>query len=320
MIIIPIGLQCTNATFKKNINKISHTFPFDWMFATPKFVFEMLILLLKENMDIKQLVTEHFFLCEKRASYHKIEHYYTCENGFALYNCKYDAIFPHDENSIDSVNKYIRRFERLKDLILTTEEKLYFIYTSQSSLENGNFTIDGNNIINNEYLYLSKIYELIGKFRKNYKVIVFDSIKEDKKLLNEYLYLSKMHELIKECIINYKVTIFDLEKKEDKKLLNEYLYLSKIYKFINKYNKKYNLITINSMKIEDKKLLNNLLSKIYKLIEKYRKKYKVTVFDRIHKKDEGLLNENIIFCELNKCDNWSELLPQMNNYMNLFEK
>ena len=213
MIIIPIGLQCTNATFKKNINKTSNTFPFDWMFATPKFVFEMLTLLLKESMNIDQLVREHFFLCEKRANYHNAEHYYTCENGFALYNCKYDAIFPHDENSIDSVNKYIRRFKRLKDLILTTEEKIYFIYTSQSSLENGNFTIDGNNIINNEYLYLSKIYELIGEYRKNYKVIVFDSIK----------------------------------------------------------------------------------------------------------KEEKILNENIILCELNKCDNWSELLPQMNNYINLFE-
>ena len=61
MIIIPIGLQCANATFKKEINKTSETLPFDWMFATPAFVYEMLRLLLDEQTSTRDLVTEHFF-------------------------------------------------------------------------------------------------------------------------------------------------------------------------------------------------------------------------------------------------------------------
>jgi hypothetical protein len=61
MIIIPIGIQCTNAIFKKDINKSSRTLPFDWMFATPKFVFEMLELLLDRDMNINELVEKHFF-------------------------------------------------------------------------------------------------------------------------------------------------------------------------------------------------------------------------------------------------------------------
>jgi len=191
--IIPIGVQCTNATFKKNFEK-TYTLPFDWMFATPLFVFEMLELLLEKNINIEDLVKNHFFYCEKRANLNGLEHYYTCDNGFALFNSKYNVIFPHDENNIDSINKYIRRFERLKDIILNSTEFLYFIYTSQSSLESGNFTIDGNIVINDVYINLSKIYKLISKFRNNYKIILFDTIQEEEiSLLDENITLIKLN-------------------------------------------------------------------------------------------------------------------------------
>lgn len=191
--IIPIGLQCTSAVFK-NIFKKIHTLPFDWMFATPSFVFEMLELLLEKNINIEDLVKNHFFYCEKRAQYRCVEHYYTCDNGSALLNTKYHVIFPHDENNIDNINKYIRRFERLKDIILNSTECLYFIYTSQSSLESGNFTIDGNIVIKDVYVYLSKIYKLISKFRNNYKIILFDTIqKEEISLLDENITLIKLN-------------------------------------------------------------------------------------------------------------------------------
>ena len=87
--IISLGIQCTNGTFKKEINKTCKTLPFDWMFAHPKFVYEMLVLLLEKDMDVKELVINHFFLCDKKASYKNIEHYITDENGTALYNSKY---------------------------------------------------------------------------------------------------------------------------------------------------------------------------------------------------------------------------------------
>jgi hypothetical protein len=191
--IIPIGIQCTNATFKKEFQK-TKTLPFDWMFATPSFVFEMLELLLEKNIDIEDLVKNHFFFCEKRANLRGLEYYYTCDDGFALYNTKYNVIFPHDENNIDSINKYIRRFERLKDIILNSTERLYFIYTSQSSLESGNFTIDGNIVINNVYVYISKINKLIGKFRNNYEIIIFDAIQEEQiSLLDENIKLVKLN-------------------------------------------------------------------------------------------------------------------------------
>jgi hypothetical protein len=191
--IIPIGLQCTTSTFKNCIKK-TYTLPFDWMFATPSFVFEMLELLLENNINIEDLVKNHFFYCDKKANFNGYEHYYTCADGFALLNSKYNVIFPHDEYKIDNINKYIRRFERLKDIILNSTECLYFIYASQSSLESGNFTIDGNIVVNDVYVYLSKIYKLIGKFRKNYKLILFDAIQEEQiALLDENITLIKLN-------------------------------------------------------------------------------------------------------------------------------
>ena len=191
--IIPIGIQCTNATFKKSFEN-THTLPFDWMFSTPSFVFEMLELLLEKNINIEDLVKNHFFYCDKRANLNGLEHYYTCDNGFALYNTKYNVIFPHDENNIDTINKYIRRFKRLKDLILNSTECLYFIYTSQSSLESGNFTIDGNIVIKDVYVTLTKIYKLIGKFRNKYKMILFDAIQDEPpELLEKNIILYKLN-------------------------------------------------------------------------------------------------------------------------------
>ncbi len=192
MLIIPIGVQCATAVFKKQIQN-TPTLPFDWMFANPSFVFDMLELLLEKNINIEELVKNHFFYCKKKANMEEKENYYTCENGFALYNTKYNIIFPHDKDDNETINKYIRRFERLKDIILNSTEELYFIYISQSSLKKGNFTIDGNIVISNVYHNLSKIYKLISKFRNNFKVIIFDAIQEENiELLDKNIILYKL--------------------------------------------------------------------------------------------------------------------------------
>lgn len=193
MIIISIGVQCSSATYKNEIDK-KHTLPFDWIFTNPKSTFELLVLLLENNMNIEELVKNHFFYCEKKANMYDFEHYYTCDSGNAHYNTKYNILFPHDENNDETIQKYIRRFERLKDIILNSNEELCFLYTSPSSNEYGNFTIDGNIIINNVYIYLSKIYNLIGKYRNNYKMILFDAIQEEQiELLDENIVLCKLN-------------------------------------------------------------------------------------------------------------------------------
>jgi hypothetical protein len=89
--------------------------------------------------------------------------------------------------------KYIRRLNMLKDLIMKSNDKLIFIYSSQSSLESGNFMIDNRIVIKNVYYYLTKIYELINVYNKNNKMILFDSIlNEDREKLHKNIILYKM--------------------------------------------------------------------------------------------------------------------------------
>jgi len=80
-------------------------------------------------------------------------------------------------------------------------------------------------------------------------------------------------------------------------------------------------LTIFGYTIDGNNVLHDVyfyLSKIYKLIGNYRSKYKMVVFDAIKEEDESLLNENIILCKLEICDHWTGLLPQINNYLELF--
>ncbi len=191
--LIPIGIQCLNKELKIKINKDSETLPFDWMLSNPKFVYEILKLLLENKINTKEILINHFFCCDKRATRKVVENYYTDSNGSALYNSKYDVIFPHDSHNVVTTRKYIRRLERLKDLILNSKEKLVFIYSSQSSLESGNFTIDERVVLKDVYSYLTKIYDLINMYNNNNEMIVFDSIlNEDKNKLNEKITLYEM--------------------------------------------------------------------------------------------------------------------------------
>ena len=107
--IIPIGIQCLNHRLKDFLNKKTKTLPFDWMLSNPKFVYHILKLLLEDNINIEELVNDHFFYCEKlncRANSKIQELYYIEPGGFAIYNSKYDVIFPHDKDD-DETQKNI---------------------------------------------------------------------------------------------------------------------------------------------------------------------------------------------------------------------
>ena len=115
--IIPIGVQCTNKLFKQNIKLDSETLPFDWMFSSPNFVYKIMYLLLKENMEIEELVRTHFLRYDKNVIWLKPENYCVNEQGYALLNSKYNVIFPHEtpkkRTYQENIDKYIRRFKRL---------------------------------------------------------------------------------------------------------------------------------------------------------------------------------------------------------------
>ena len=47
---ISLGSSCSVAYQLQKLNLKKETLPFDWMFSTPKFIFEMLELLLENNI------------------------------------------------------------------------------------------------------------------------------------------------------------------------------------------------------------------------------------------------------------------------------
>lgn len=205
MIYIPIGVQCNSASFLRKNNLRNIALPFDWCFSTPKNVYEILDRMINTNITIEELVKEHFFNCDKKSNNNRIpEHYFDDDEGFALYNSKYGFIFPHDKYDTETIDKFIRRFKRLYEILnLCTVEMpdcvktndICFLYTSQSSLENGNVTMNGNTLPQDVYYYLNKIYHLVNNTRgeNKCKMIVFDAIlNENVGILDKDIVLYKL--------------------------------------------------------------------------------------------------------------------------------
>lgn len=177
--LIPIGVQCLTPTVLKNNNLRKDSYPFDWILSNPYFIYKMLYFLLENRMDIDKIVREHFFRNDQKCGYNRVEHYTFNKNGPAICNQLYNVIFPHDDYNEETINKYIRRFERLKKDILNTSQKIQFIYISQSSLNSGNFTINDKEVVKNVYENMNNINTLIKKYNKNTNIMLFDSIQNE---------------------------------------------------------------------------------------------------------------------------------------------
>ena len=173
-IYISIGAQCTTATLFDRLQVKNKSLPFDWMFSTPQFVYTILKLLI-EQKQIEDIIDNHFFVCDKRAVLKEVEHHILTENGPVLVNSKYNVCFPHD--TMESRDKYIRRLERLKQLIFNKDIFLYFIYISVSSPNSGNYTLDGLEPIQEVYEYIEKINSILKDIRSNYKILIFHTNK-----------------------------------------------------------------------------------------------------------------------------------------------
>ena len=169
---VSLGAQCTTPTLFERLNVKSETLPFDWMISTPKFVYKIIKLLLINKKDINDIIDNHFFLCDKKAILQAPEHFTLNDNGNTLINTKYHVCFPHD--TLSDKDKYVRRMNRLKQILLDQNIFIHFVYVSVSSQTSGNYTIDGYEPIQHLYKYINKINTIIKSVRCNYKISIFD--------------------------------------------------------------------------------------------------------------------------------------------------
>jgi len=174
-IYISIGAQCTTPILFERLDVKKESLPFDWMFSTPQFVHTIFKFLLTEQKEIDDIIDNHFFVCDKRACWYHQEpaHYINTHDGDVLINSKYNVAFPHD--TILDREKYIRRLERLKQLILDESVFIYFVYVSIPC--QNFFRVNDIEPIQQLYEYIEQINSILKDIRTNYKIIVFDTNK-----------------------------------------------------------------------------------------------------------------------------------------------
>jgi hypothetical protein len=173
---ISIGTNCTTPTLFEQMGVKKESLPFDWMFSTPEFVYEIIKQLLVDKLEIKNIVDNDFFICDKRAIWFKNktpDHYINTDNGDVLINSKFNVAFPHD--TLSNRDTYIRRLERMRDLLLNQKIFIYFVYISIPNPTS--FMVNGIHPIKNLYDYMEKLNKILKDIRTNYKILIFDTNK-----------------------------------------------------------------------------------------------------------------------------------------------
>lgn len=219
-IYIPIGFQCTSSEILKKLNKRKCSLPFDWIISNPKSILEILTMLLKNTISIEELVKNEFFKIDNLMITNKQEEFSTNQNGNILYNKKYNLLFPHVNRNDDSLQNFIRRFERLKDIILTSNNYIKFLYI--------------NRLVTNNYAHINNVTDKI--------IFSINKISFDFNILDSFNNLSiLLHE-----IIGNRFEIIIINAVDE---LNKYKYT------FNNNIKYYELIPINSNNLTDSEIL-----------------------------------------------------------------
>jgi hypothetical protein len=197
---ISIGSCCASATLLKNRNLRHNSLPFDWILSHPEFVYNIINKLLED--DLNNVVNEFLELSNltihcKPTYGDKInydggtqlfEKYVTTEENLGgsvgIYNSKWNVSFPHDFSKDSSViEKYYRRLERLKNILLDDNQMKCFLYISPSSIDT-NYCVNGVTIIKDSTKWIDKLSKFLTSKNINHNIIYLDSI-NDEKIINE---------------------------------------------------------------------------------------------------------------------------------------
>jgi hypothetical protein len=205
-IYISIGSGCASATLIKQKGLRSESFPFDWILSYPEFVYNIFKMIFNEPIEV---VFENFFdkdnhIINSMPTYGEkinydggnqiFEQFVTTENNLGgnigLYNRKYLVSFPHDFNRNHDTNaKYMRRLNRLKNILNNKFIEINLVYISPSSNET-HYGINGVNLTNNNSsFWLNKISNLLELHGLNFKIFFLDALDESEELHKNILHI-----------------------------------------------------------------------------------------------------------------------------------
>lgn len=183
---ISIGMQCTTAVVMDALGKRTNAYPFDWALTYPLFIEQFLKQIYDEHdidyltdmlLDTKNTDTDCIF--------NGCEYYITVPNTVPskIYNRKYKITYPHDEYTDENIDKFKRRIERLKTMLMSPDIELVFMYISPPN-KTFQYAIDGEILTKNISLHLNNISEFLSVKRNNFKIIYIDCL-SDSKLLHK---------------------------------------------------------------------------------------------------------------------------------------
>lgn len=144
-IYVPVGFQCTTAEILKKQNKRVCSFPFDWIISTPESVVKLLTILLQDNLNTADFVRKEFFKIDGLLHFLRPEEFILHSGGNILYNSKYGLIFPHFSFNNETIEVFIKRFDRLRNYILHSNNIIKFVFVNR--LINNNDDIVNNNML-----------------------------------------------------------------------------------------------------------------------------------------------------------------------------
>jgi hypothetical protein len=198
--ICSLGPQCHNATFLKQCELKSCSYPFDWIFSN----YNIILHCIKDNFKIFLDKSYYIKMFDHGICQHR--YYYEKENDPNMFN--HFNVLENDEH----YNYYIRCIDRFKNLLKYQECKLFTMFFI-------NMTEIDNDLINN----IIKFNDDFSKYTNNYYLLVIFHIPNKNNNHHIFTYKDNIH-FLELHTLSYSNAI-QFANEEDTKYLKNILEL-----------------------------------------------------------------------------------------------
>lgn len=157
---VSLGSSCAVADFLKRSRLKGQSCPFDWVLSSPDFTLEMIKLALSEKTT-DDIILNHFF--QGKWKHDPNMKFISADEGDYA-NIQFRTVFLHEKKEENTIEKYIRRFNRFRE-ILKTNENIFFIWAPPG----GDPVFDGELVVQS----LESLNEISRLLQEKHRFIVF---------------------------------------------------------------------------------------------------------------------------------------------------